>query len=125
MDELLKKLRYKQAPASIMNAPAEYQSLIGESDNESGKKEFLLLFTNNSEEVRTWFPRALSALEEDAIFWIAFPKKSSKVKTDINRDILFKLVQELSDYRAVSNISLDEKWSALRFRHQDLVKPKK
>ena len=108
-----------------MNAPAEYSLLIEESDNESGKKEFLLLFTNNSEEVRTWFPRALSALEEDAIFWIAFPKKSSKVKTDINRDILFQLVQELSDYRAVSNISLDEKWSALRFRHQDLVKPKK
>jgi len=125
MDDLLKKLRYKQGSAGIMNAPAEYQSLIEESDNESGKKEFLLLFANNSEEVRTWFPKALSALMEDAVFWIAFPKKSSKVKTDINRDVLFRLVQDLSDYRAVSNVSLDEKWSALRFRHQDLVKSQK
>jgi hypothetical protein len=125
MDELLKKLRYKQRSASIMNAPAEYLSLIEESDNEGGTKEFLLMFANNSEEVRTWFPKALSTLKEDAIFWIAFPKKSSKVKTDINRDALFRLVQDLSDYRAVSNVSLDEKWSALRFRHQDLVKSQK
>lgn len=125
MDELLKKLRYKQGPAILLNAPEGYQSLIEEADNENDKMEFLLMFANNSEEVKTWFPTALSVLKEDGIFWIAFPKKSSKVKTDINRDTLFKLVQELSDYRAVSNVSLDEKWSALRFRHQDLVKSKK
>ncbi|MFT9599541.1 hypothetical protein [Mesobacillus sp.] len=125
MNELLKKLRYKQDPAIVMNAPDEYQSLIEESDSESDKMEFLLLFVNSSEEVKNWFPKALSVLKEGAIFWIAFPKKSSKVKTDINRDTLFSLVQELSDYRAVSNVSMDEKWSALRFRHQDLVKFKK
>ena len=125
MDELLKKLRYKQGPAILLNAPEGFQLLIEEADNDNDKMEFLLMFANNSEEVMTWFPKALSVLKEDAIFWIAFPKKSSKVKTDINRDTLFKLVQELSDYRAVSNVSLDEKWSALRFRHQDLVKSKK
>lgn len=125
MNELLKKLRYKQGPAIVMNAPEEYQSLIEESDSEIDKKDFVLLFANNSEEVKTWLPKALSILEADAIFWIAFPKKSSKVKTDISRDVLFRLVQELSEYRAVSNVSLDEKWSALRFRHQDLVKSKK
>jgi hypothetical protein len=125
MNELLKKLRYKQDPAIVMNAPEEYRSLIEESDSESDKMEFLLLFTNSSEEVKSWFPRALSVLKEDAILWIAFPKKSSKVSSDINRDVLNSLVQELSDYRAVSNVSLDEKWSALRFRHQDLVKSKK
>ncbi|MGV2938897.1 hypothetical protein AB5I83_04850 [Mesobacillus sp. LC4] len=125
MDELLKKLRYKQGSAILLNAPKEFQSLIKETEHENGKMEFLLMFVNNSEEVKTWFPKALSVLKEDAIFWVAFPKKSSKVKTDINRDTLYKLVQELSDYRAVSNVSLDEKWSALRFRHQDLVKSKK
>lgn len=125
MDELLKKLRYKQGPVIVMNAPEAFRSLIEVTNEEYGKKEFVLLFANSSEEVKTWFPKALSVLKEDAVFWIAFPKKSSKVNTDINRDDLFKLVQGLSDYRAVSNVSLDEKWSALRFRHQDLVKPKK
>ncbi|MBT2638331.1 hypothetical protein J7E35_09550 [Bacillus sp. ISL-45] len=125
MDELLKKLRYKQGTARVMNAPKEYESLIEDIGDESDKNEFMLLFSNNSQEVREWFPKAVSGLKEDAVFWIAFPKKSSKVKTDINRDALFRLVQDISDYRAVSNVSMDEKWSALRFRHQDLVKSKK
>lgn len=124
MDELLKKLRYKQGTARVMNAPKEYESLIEDTGDDS-HNEFMLLFANNSQEVRQWFPVAVSGLQKDAVFWIAFPKKSSKVKTDINRDELFRLVQEISDYRAVSNVSLDEKWSALRFRHKDLVKPKK
>ncbi|WP_079509164.1 hypothetical protein [Mesobacillus jeotgali] len=122
MDEILKKLRYKPGNAAIMNAPDKFQFAIDQLD---GMNDFLLLFVNNSQEVREWLPNALDHLKEDAVFWIAFPKKSSKVQTDINRDSLFTLVREESDYRAVSNVSIDEKWSALRFRQEHLVKLKK
>ncbi|MFC5649655.1 hypothetical protein ACFPYJ_11085 [Paenibacillus solisilvae] len=63
-------------------------------------------------------------MNEDALFWITYPKQSSKVKTDINRDRLWAMVQDKSGYRPVSNVAIDEKWSALRFRHQDKVKVK-
>jgi hypothetical protein len=122
MDEILKKLRYKQGNAAILNAPDKFQLGI---DQLNGMNDFLLLFVNNSQEVKAWLPKALENLKEDAVFWIAFPKKSSKVQTDINRDSLFTLVREESDYRAVSNVSIDEKWSALRFRQEHLVKSKK
>ncbi|WP_251577347.1 hypothetical protein [Paenibacillus sp. MER TA 81-3] len=58
------------------------------------------------------------------MFWITYPKQSSKVKTDINRDILAAMVQNSTTYRVVSNVAVDEKWSALRLRPQDKVKSK-
>jgi hypothetical protein len=125
LEALIKKLRYKQGPALVLNPPEGY--ILGiESDNAATEQfDFIQLFVNNSEEVEKWLAEALPLLNEDALFWITYPKQSSKVKTDINRDSLFKLVQELSPYRAVSNVAVDEKWSALRFRHQEKVKSKK
>ncbi|RSD25404.1 hypothetical protein [Mesobacillus subterraneus] len=124
MEEIVKKLRYKHGSAAVVNAPDGFRLGI-ESNDASCQNEFTLLFVNNSDEVKSLLSETISSLNEDALFWIAFPKKSSKVKTDINRDILASLVQELSAYRPVSNVSIDDKWSALRFRHTDLVKTKK
>lgn len=125
MEELIKKLRYKQGPALVINPPEGYILGIETDKAASEHFEFIQLFVNNSEDVRKWLPDALPLLNEDALFWITYPKQSSKVKTDINRDSLFKLVQDLSPFRAVNNVSVDDKWSALRFRHQDKVKSKK
>jgi hypothetical protein len=126
VQELIKKLKYKDGAALVLNPPEGYHlgiETIPSSDEQL--YNFVQLFVNNSEDVKAWLPKTLSILKEDAVFWITYPKQSSKVKTDINRDSLFKLVQELSPYRAVSNVSVDEKWSALRFRHQEKVKTQK
>ena len=64
----------------------------------------------------------IPGLKEDAVFWITYPKQTAKFKADINRDSLYTLVQAKSEYRVVSNVAVDEKWSALRFRHKDKVK---
>ena len=125
MEELLKKLRYKQGPALVLNPPEGFKLGVESGEDDLDQYAFIQLFVNNSDDVRNWLPKALPMLNEDALFWIAFPKKSSKTKTDINRDSLSKLVQELSPYRPVSNVSVDEKWSALRFRHQEKVNSKK
>lgn len=125
MQELIKKMKYKEGTAAVFNPPAGYKLGIETHSNQEGLYDFVQLFVKNSEEVKDWLPKTLPLLKDDAIFWITYPKQSSKVKTDINRDSLFKLVQELSPYRAVSNVAVDEKWSALRFRHQDKVNSKK
>ncbi|MBT2680942.1 hypothetical protein J7E38_18280 [Bacillus sp. ISL-35] len=124
MDEIVKKLRFKEGNALVLNAPDGFRLGV-EGEQQSDKNDFLLLFVSNRDEIMTWLPKALEALKQDAVFWIAFPKKSSKVQTDIKRDSLFAIVSERSDYRAVSNVSIDQKWSALRFRQEHLVKTKK
>lgn len=125
MEELLKKLRYKEGRALVLNAPEGY-SLGIESDMEpEGTYDFVQLFVKNSEDVKKWFADTIPFLKEDALFWVTYPKKSSKIKTDINRDVLWKMVEEETPYRPVSNVAVDETWSALRFRHTDKVKTKK
>ncbi|RKN79235.1 hypothetical protein [Paenibacillus ginsengarvi] len=119
-EAILQKLRYKPGAAVVLNAPDGYGLGVG---NESGESlDFLLLYVHNAAEANEWLSRAAGMLKEDAVFWIAYPKSSSKVKSDLNRDSLNALVQNSTSYRAVSNVAVDEKWSALRFRRADLVK---
>ncbi|MDU0202665.1 hypothetical protein ACYEXS_05675 [Paenibacillus sp. MAH-36] len=123
-EALLKKLHYKQGRALVLHAPEGYALGIEEPGEPNGSYDFVQLFVKDAAEVEEWTPKAMQYLKDDALFWITYPKQSSKVKTNINRDSLFTLVSSISEYRAVSNVAVDETWSALRFRHLDKVKSK-
>lgn len=125
-EALVKKLRYKTGRAVVLNAPEGFRLGIGEEASASREAlyDFVLLFVRDSGQVRERLPSAISLLKPDTVFWIAYPKMSAKTKTDINRDTLWPIVHELSGYRPVSNVAIDETWSALRLRHQDQVKSK-
>lgn len=125
MEELLKKLRYKQGRGTVLAGPEGFRLGIEGEGQTEGRFDFVLLFVNNAQETEEWLPKVVPMLNEDALFWITYPKQSSKVKTDINRDILAAMVQDRTEYRAVSNVALDDKWSALRFRPKDKVKASK
>lgn len=124
MEEVLKKLRYKSGRALIVNAPEGYDLGIETEDKLEGKFEFVQLFVGNAEQVNEFLPKVIPVLNEDALFWITYPKQSSKVKTDINRDTLANQVQNQTEYCAVSNVAVNDTWSALRFRKKDKVKSK-
>ena len=57
---------------------------------------------------------AVDAARDDRLAWIAYPK-AGQLGTDINRDLLAAAVADLG-IRPVRLVSLDEVWSALRFR---------
>ena len=61
-------------------------------------------------------------LKSVRVFWIAHPKKSSKIASDLGRDESWMLMEE---YGFIPNFSvaIDEKWSGLRFKF-DPNKPK-
>ena len=122
MDELIKKLKYKTGRAALLHAPEGFTLGIEEEGKPEGKYDFLMLFVSSAKEVDERLPSAVAMLNGDAVFWIVYPKQSGSFKPDINRDSLFRLVEAKSGYRAVSNVAVDEKWSALRFRPKDLVK---
>ena len=118
--EVLKKLRFKDGLATVLNAPVGYDFGIG--DGMDREYDFILLFVHNGEEADQWLPKVTPLLKDDAVFWISYPKQSAKMKTDLNRDLLAARVREQTPYRVVSNVAIDDKWSALRFRHEDKVK---
>lgn len=122
---LLKKMKYKEGSAKVINPPEGYRLGIESDGNQKDKYDFIQIFVKNRQELDEWLPKVLSQLNEDALFWITYPKQSSKTKTDINRDSIFEMLQNNTEYRVVSNVAVDDKWSALRVRHLTKVKAKK
>jgi hypothetical protein len=55
------------------------------------------------------------SLKSDGLLWICYPKGSSKMKTDLNRDILWGQMEKFG-LAGVSLVSVDEVWSDMRFR---------
>lgn len=129
---LIKKLLIKPGyQAAIVNAPADFalpsdelpeNVKVTEASNEN--VDFLLLFAKNQDELKQYVPQALPRLNKAAVFWVAYPKKSSKLKSDITRDSGWEILQE-SGYEGVSLISIDDTWSAFRLRHEADRKPSK
>ncbi len=56
----------------------------------------------------------IDAARADRLAWIGYPK-GGKLGTDLNRDLLVKAVYGLG-VQPVRQVSIDETWSALRFR---------
>ena len=73
------------------------------------------LFVADSRESKRLRDRARRWLVEDGRFWICRPKQSSQLQSDFNRDELARQVSKWG-LRAVTCVSIDDTWSALRFR---------
>ena len=58
--------------------------------------------------------RSWRRLARDAIAYIAYPK-AGQLGTDLNRDVLWGMVRH-EGLRGVRQVSLDDVWSAMRFR---------
>ena len=53
--------------------------------------------------------------------WFAYPKKTGAIRTDITRDRGWEAVKA-AGLLPVSQVALDDTWSALRFRVRDEIK---
>jgi hypothetical protein len=60
------------------------------------------------------------AVKQDGLLWVSYPKRSSKVETDISRDVGWEVMAE-AGLRPVTQVSIDEIGSALRFRPVEAV----
>jgi hypothetical protein len=54
------------------------------------------------------------------MFWACYPKGKGKIKYDLNRDSVWPALA-LAGLCPVSQIAIDETWSALRGRDPELV----
>jgi hypothetical protein len=74
----------------------------------------VLVFVPDSQTLKRIGKPAFDAAKGDRLAWIAYPK-AGQLGTDLNRDILWKIVEPLG-IRPVRQISIDDTWSAMRFR---------
>jgi len=125
---LIKKLRIQPGQRLlILNPPPGYVESLGplpegtQLVSATAKEvDFCHLFVANSAQLGELLPTALSACTYDGLLWISYPKKSSKVKSDLSRDTFWELPGE-TGLRPVTQVSIDKTWSALRFRPGERV----
>ena len=117
---LAKKMKLKPgASAAIVNAPENYLNDL-KHDTEispklTGKFDWIQIFAKNKKELDSLVPKAVKALKPESILWLAFPKGSSKIQTDLTRDKGWEVLLGL-DLKWVTLISVNENWSAFALR---------
>lgn len=125
---LSKKLLMKAGQrAVIINPPAGYLERLDPLPEEvelvgspEGQFDFVQVFVKNLEDLQKLLLVAVQAVKHDALLWIAYPKGGVKAGTDLNRDILWNAVSQ-HNLSGVSLVSLDDVWSAMRFRPSERV----
>ncbi|GAA4459057.1 YdeI/OmpD-associated family protein [Rurimicrobium arvi] len=118
---LAKKLKIKEGNELIsLNAPeplarelATYGTLHTAL---SGKaKPWIIFFVTDRRTLEQQIGKVFAALASEGILWIAFPKKSSGIQTDLSRDQGWEILEGLPA-QWLNLIALDEQWSAFSLR---------
>ncbi len=81
----------------------------------SKRIDFALVFAVNERQLNGILSDVLPAMNKEAKLWIAYPKKTSKIASDLNRDCSWDKVTE-SGYGSMSQVCVDHVWSALLFQ---------
>jgi len=123
-----KKLRLGEGDSVlVINSPGDYREILASvpagvviSEEPNGEFDFVHLFACNRADLDRYIDVALDAVTYDGLLWVSYPKGSSKVETDINRDSIWELLKE-KGIRPVTQVSVDSTWSALRFRPEEMV----
>lgn len=118
------RARLSNVPANLQElfgpAPASVRSANGDGGSATAA-DWHLIFVADSNAIREAAADFVAGYARGQSLWIAYPKKSSGVKTDISRDRGWDPITELG-LLAVTQISIDGTWSALRFRYKDEIR---
>ncbi|MGD8455238.1 MAG: hypothetical protein PVF83_02550 [Anaerolineales bacterium] len=125
---LYDKLRLQPGQrALVINAPESFYTALGNSldgitvlSEPEGELDFAILFASDSAELTAAAPEIIAHLVEDGLLWVAYPKRSSGVETDLSRDLFWEILRS-HGYRAVTQVYIDPVWTAMRFRHVDFI----
>jgi hypothetical protein len=96
-----------------LGAPPERVEVTGQAGG--GGFDVVHLFVRDGGELRRFALEAVAALRPGGILWVSYPKRSSKVDTDLTRDRGWDRL-DAAGWQAVTQVSVDATWSALRFR---------
>ncbi len=129
LSPIVKKLGIKAGmDALVLGAPSGYLKLLTPlpegvtvSEKIGGTHQFVQLFATHKAEIQKTAPTLLKRAATGALVWITYPKKTSGVESDLSREEVWDAMAG-TGWRPVSQIAIDEVWSALRFRPEADVK---
>ena len=106
----------------MLGAPGDFEKTLGKLPlgvrvvkklAGKSKHDVIVCFVTEKAALKKDLPRLIQAMEENAGLWVAWPKKSSGVATDMTEDTVRELALPtgLVDNKVCA---IDETWSGLR-----------
>ena len=119
---LPKKLGIKEGGVvALLRAPDGFDATLGDLPagvtvrrRAQGTNDVVVTFHTRRSDFEATLPKALHAMDVDGGLWVAWPKRASKVPTDMTEDVVREVCLPLG---LVDNkvCAIDDTWSALRF----------
>ncbi|HEX6182062.1 MAG TPA: hypothetical protein VFZ47_12505 [Chitinophagaceae bacterium] len=131
MQNLLEKLQLKEERnLLIQGMPSSIEKQFAKlsfSKNvtpllKSKRIDFALVFAVNENQLSGIVQEVLPALHGESKFWVAYPKTTSKIATDLNRGCSWECITG-AGYEGVSEVPLDHVWTAIRFDRSEPIRP--
>jgi hypothetical protein len=119
---LYKKLGFTKPPLRVLtiNVPREYKSWLGElpkgvalASNVRSPVQAVHVFATESAFLNAVLSTLRNELAQDGFVWVSWPKKSSKVPTDITEDTIREIALPLG-FVDVKVCAVSEVWSGLK-----------
>lgn len=106
----------------LINEPQYYKSMLGALPQNvtlltksTEPVDFMQVFVASRKELEAQLPKFKVLLKPKGLLWVSYPKGTSKIKADINRDSIREYGQSIV-LEAVALVALDDTWSALRLK---------
>lgn len=118
---LLDKLGIKDRfEVLFIHPPENYFDLLGklpanikERKQVKGDFDFIHFFTKEKKELEATLPKLLKVLKQTGMIWISWPKGASKIKTDVNENLVRELALSIG-LVDIKVCAVDETWSGLK-----------
>ena len=123
---LAKKLGFKDDfKVLLINQPDYYFQLfpalpeIKIVNAKAKEVDVIHFFTKSKAELFEVYPKLKNQIKKSGIIWVSWPKKASKVETDLDENIIrdFGLKTGLVDVKVCA---VDEVWSGLKFVYRKI-----
>ena len=119
---LIRKLGIKEGfRVALVNSPKGFKKELGSLPNKAkfapcvtDSLDVILLFVNSEAELRRQFVLLVSNIVANGMLWVAWPKKSSGVATDLS----FTNVQQIGLNAGLVDVKIcavNDVWSGLKF----------
>jgi hypothetical protein len=104
----------------LAHAPANYQRLVAPLPGgaafvpkPSNTTDLAHVFTSKRRELEKTLRALRSALNPDAAIWVSWPKRTSRVPTDITEDVIRDVALPMG-FVDIKVCAVDETWSGLK-----------
>lgn len=82
----------------------------------TGQFDWIMLFLRTTSDLEALLPATLAALKPTTLLWLAFPKGSSGMQTDLTRDRGWDTLKP-TELKWINLVSINDEWSAFALRH--------